>query len=120
MYSKFRGTKELPHLDSNKTSYYFLCSLRRNYVSIKLLQLYEVLLILLIARNSTSSLLQRLVSLVGKYTEDVIRNLCLLESLDSSSSNIHAFMQMLITYNSGHLTEIPSHVLYTKVILWNP
>jgi len=27
MYSKFRGTKDLPHLDDNKTLYYFIaCS----------------------------------------------------------------------------------------------
>lgn len=83
-------------------------------------------LLLTMRKSAFYSLLQRLVSLVGKYTEDIIRNLNLLESLDNSS-NIHAFMQILITYNPGHSTEIP-HVVYRRsimeslrksTILWN-
>lgn len=83
--SKFRRTKELPHLDNDKTSYYFLHA-AHNYTSIKHLQLYEVSLASNYEKISFLLIAQRLVSLVGKYTEDIIRNLRLLERLDSNSS----------------------------------
>lgn len=67
--SKFRGTIQLPHLDNNKTSYYFLCSLCG--VIMRMLNFFNfaMLRLLPITGKSASYLLQRLASLVGKYTE---------------------------------------------------